>query len=54
MSQRFLSISGLRGVIGDGLDPQYLVEFAMALGTLAEGGAVVLSRDVMVSPVTLP
>ena len=43
--QRILSISGLRGVIGDGLDPQFLVEFAMALGTLADGGTVVLSRD---------
>ena len=45
MPQRILSISGLRGVIGDGLDPQFLVEFAMAIGTLAEGGSVVLSRD---------
>lgn len=45
MPQRILSISGLRGVIGDGLDPQFLVEFAMALGTLADGGTVVLSRD---------
>ena len=42
---RILSISGLRGVIGDGLDPQFLVEFAMAIGTLANGGSVVLSRD---------
>jgi phosphomannomutase len=45
MPQRILSISGLRGVIGDGLDPQFLVEFAMAVGTLAGGGTVVLSRD---------
>lgn len=45
MPQRILSISGLRGVIGDGLDPQFLVEFAMALGTLADGGTIVLSRD---------
>jgi phosphomannomutase len=45
MPQRILSISGLRGVIGDGLDPAYLVEFAAALGTLAQGGAVVISRD---------
>jgi phosphomannomutase len=42
---RILSISGLRGVIGDGLDPQFLVEFAMAIGTMANGGSVVLSRD---------
>lgn len=45
MPQRILSISGLRGVIGDGLDPLFLTEFAMAVGTLAEGGTVVLSRD---------
>lgn len=43
--QRILSISGLRGVIGDGLDPQFLTEFAMAFGTLVNGGTVVLSRD---------
>ena len=45
MPQRILSISGLRGVIGDGLDPQFLVEFAMAIGTLADRGTVVVSRD---------
>lgn len=45
MSQRILSISGLRGVIGDGLEPGYLVEFATAFGTLVRGGAVVLSCD---------
>lgn len=45
MVQRILSISGLRGVIGDGLDPQYLVNFASAMGTLLKGGTVVVSRD---------
>lgn len=45
MPQRILSISGLRGVIGDGLDPLFLTEFALAIGTLANGGTVVLSRD---------
>jgi len=43
--QRIVSISGLRGVIGDGLDPEYIVRFASALGTMAEGGTVILSRD---------
>lgn len=32
-------------MIGDGLDPVYLTRFAAALGTLADGGSVVLSRD---------
>ncbi len=45
MPQRILSISGLRGVIGDGLEPTFLVEFAAALGTLFEGGSVVVGRD---------
>jgi phosphomannomutase len=42
---RILSISGLRGVIGDGLDPEYIARFAAAFGTLAGGGDVILSRD---------
>jgi phosphomannomutase len=42
---RILSISGLRGVVGDGLDPEYVTRFAATLGTLFEGGTVVLSRD---------
>lgn len=45
MAERILSISGLRGIIGDGLDPEYVARFAAALGTIFEGGTVVLSRD---------
>lgn len=45
MSERILSISGLRGIIGDGLDPEYVTRFAAAFGTMLEGGRVVLSRD---------
>ncbi len=45
MPSRIVSISGIRGVVGDGLDPQFLVEFGCALGTLIDGGTVVLSRD---------
>jgi phosphomannomutase len=45
LAQRILSISGLRGVIGDGLEPGYLVEFATAFGMLVQGGTVILSRD---------
>jgi phosphomannomutase len=43
--RRILSISGLRGVIGDGLDPEYIARFAAAFGTLCDGGDVILSRD---------
>lgn len=44
---RILSISGLRGTIGDadGLDPVFAMEFAAAVGTLAGGGTFVVSRD---------
>jgi phosphomannomutase len=45
VAQRILSISGLRGIIGDGLDPSYLADFSCALGTLFAGGSVVLARD---------
>ena len=45
MAERILSISGLRGIIGDGLDPEYVTRFAASLGTVANGGTIVLSRD---------
>ena len=45
MSQRILSVSGLRGVLGDGLDADYVTAFAAAIGTLADGGTVVIARD---------
>ena len=45
MSERILSISGLRGVVGDGLDPEYVTRFAASLGTIVNGRTVVLSRD---------
>lgn len=45
MTQRIVSISGLRGVVGDGLDPEYVVGFASALGTMIDGGDVVVCRD---------
>jgi len=45
VATRILSISGLRGVIGDGLDPIYVTEFAASLGTMFNGGKVVISND---------
>ena len=43
--QRILSISGLRGIVGDGLDPDYVLRFAQALGILAGRGTIVVGRD---------
>lgn len=45
MAERILSISGLRGIVGDGLDAEFVVRFARAVGTLAGGGPIVLARD---------
>ncbi len=45
MPERILSISGLRGIVGDGLDPNFVVKFSQAFGILADGGKVVVGRD---------
>jgi phosphomannomutase len=43
--ERILSISGLRGIVGDGLDPNFVVKFSQALGILADRGKVIVGRD---------
>jgi phosphomannomutase len=40
-----VSVSGIRGVVGEGLTAEVATGFAAAFGTYAEGGRVVLSRD---------
>ncbi len=40
-----VSVSGIRGVIGQGLTPEAATAFALALGTSTQGGKIVLSRD---------
>ncbi|MFP6769794.1 MAG: phosphoglucosamine mutase, partial [Planctomycetaceae bacterium] len=45
MPTRILSISGLRGIVGDGLDPGFLRLYARALGRSVGGESVVISRD---------
>jgi phosphomannomutase len=46
---RIVSISGLRGVVGDGLDPAVAVEFAASYASECEGGPIVLAHDGRVS-----
>jgi phosphomannomutase len=46
---RITSISGLRGVVGDGLDPATVVEFAAAYASLCEPGPIVVGNDGRVS-----
>lgn len=44
-----ISISGVRGVVGDSLTPAMLVRFAEAFGTYVGSGAVVVGRDTRTS-----
>ena len=47
MTLRELKIgaSGVRGVVGDALTPELIVNFACAFGTWCGGGPVVIGRD---------
>ncbi|MBI1760242.1 MAG: phosphoglucosamine mutase [Acidobacteria bacterium] len=44
-----ISISGVRGVIGDSLSPTLLTRFAQAFGTYAGSGTIVIGRDTRTS-----
>ena len=46
---RIASISGLRGVVGDGLDPTVVVEFAAAYALGCTPGPIVVGHDGRVS-----
>ena len=48
MPELVVSISGVRGVVGEGLTPDVMLSFARAFGAWC-GGAVVLGRDSRVS-----
>ena len=44
-SELIVSVSGIRGIIGDSLTPEAVSRFGAALGTYLHGGRVVVSRD---------
>src|SRR4029453_19032077 len=44
-----ISISGVRGVIGDSLTPSLLTRFAQAFGTYVGSGTIVIGRDTRTS-----
>jgi phosphomannomutase len=44
-----ISISGVRGVVGESLTPMLLVRFAQAFGTYTGPGAIVIGRDTRTS-----
>ncbi len=45
MNQLKIGTSWVRGVVGDGLTPELVVNFACAFGTWADGGPVVIGND---------
>ncbi len=46
MSKTIISVSGLRGIIGESLDPQLAMRYATAfVSTLPASGSIVVSRD---------
>ncbi|MFQ5707335.1 MAG: phosphoglucosamine mutase [bacterium] len=40
-----ISVSGVRGIVGQGFTPEVALNFAQAFGTFVNGGKVVLGRD---------
>jgi len=49
MSTLMVSISGIRGIIGDGLDPQVLVKYTSAYADFVKSGTVVIGRDARIT-----
>ena len=49
MSKLIVSVSGVRGIIGDSLTPEVAFHFGAAFGSLNKGGKIVLGRDSRVS-----
>ncbi|MBN1444175.1 MAG: phosphoglucosamine mutase, partial [Planctomycetes bacterium] len=48
-----IGTSWVRGVVGDALTPELIVNFACAFGTWSDGGPVVIGRDTRRSSVML-
>jgi phosphomannomutase len=52
---RIASVSGVRGVVGDGLDPAIVADFTAAYASGLQAGPIVVGHDGRVSaPVFLP
>ena len=45
MSEPIISVSGLRGIVGDSLTPLVAIRYACAFAAEIRGGPVVLGRD---------
>ena len=49
MSTLMVSISGIRGIVGDGLDPNVIVNFTSAYADFIEKGKVIVGRDARIT-----
>lgn len=45
MKRLMISISGIRGVVGEGLTPEVITAYAAAFGTFCRSGKVIVGRD---------
>ncbi|MBD3420567.1 MAG: phosphoglucosamine mutase [Chitinivibrionales bacterium] len=45
MSKLMVSVSGIRGIVGETLTPEVIVTYTAAFATLIDGGKVVVARD---------
>src|SRR5713226_7178413 len=44
-NEMIVSVSGIRGIVGEGLTAEAAMTFAAALATFTKGGRILLSRD---------
>ncbi len=49
MSTLMVSISGIRGIVGDGLEPEVLVKYTSAYADFCESGKIVIGRDARIT-----
>src|SRR5689334_1702012 len=45
MNDPIISVSGLRGIVGESLTPEIAIRYAAALATVAPPGPIVIARD---------
>lgn len=49
MSTLMVSISGIRGIVGDGLDPEVIVKYINAYSKFIDSGKVIVGRDARIT-----
>jgi len=49
MATLMSSISGIRGIVGDGLDPEIIIKYTKAYAEFIGSGKVVIGRDARIT-----